>query len=105
LPASGVVGDAWFVSLDGSLHVWDGAVWVSSGALAGGAAGAGLFRGNNGETGDTIDGLGDIFRVHGSTLSADTTIGAGENAMAAGPITVASGVTLTVSTGGSLVIA
>lgn len=71
----------------------------------GSAAGAGLFRGNNGATGDTIDGAGDIFRVHGKSLTVNTTIGATENALAAGPLTVASGVTLTVASGGELVIA
>jgi hypothetical protein len=62
-----------------------------------GPAGAGLFKGNNGDTGDTSNGSGDIFRVNAQTLSADTTIDADENASAAGPLTVASGVTLTVN--------
>ena len=38
-----------------------------------------------------------IFRVNAQSLTADTTIDAGENASAAGPLTVASGVTLTVN--------
>ena len=38
-----------------------------------------------------------IFRVNAQSLTADTTIDADENASAAGPLTVASGVTLTVS--------
>jgi hypothetical protein len=45
-----------------------------------------------------------IFRVNDQTLSTDTTIAADENANATGPLAVASGVTLTVTTGGNLSI-
>tara|TARA_R110000772_G_scaffold53009_2_gene121401 strand:+ start:149 stop:517 length:369 start_codon:yes stop_codon:yes gene_type:complete len=45
-----------------------------------------------------------IFRVNDQTLSANTTIAADENANATGPLTVASGVTLTVTNGGNLSI-
>ena len=45
-----------------------------------------------------------IFRVNDQTLSANTTIAADENANATGPLAVASGVTLTVTTGGNLSI-
>ena len=45
-----------------------------------------------------------IFRINDQTLSADTTIAADENANATGPLAVASGVTLTVTTGGNLSI-
>ena len=45
-----------------------------------------------------------IFRVNEQTLSTDTTIDADENANATGPLAVASGVTLTVTTGGNLSI-
>jgi hypothetical protein len=65
--------------------------------VAGLAGGAGLFKGNNGETGDTSNGAGDIFRVNGKSLTVNTTIDADENASATGPLTVASGVTLTVN--------
>lgn len=66
-------------------------------ALTGIQAGAGYFQGENGATGDTTNGKGDIFRVHEPTLNTSTTIASGDNALAAGPLTVASGVTLTVS--------
>ena len=65
--------------------------------VAGISSGAGLFKGNNGETGDTTAGHNDIFRVNAQSLTVDTTIDADENASAAGPLTVASGVTLTVN--------
>ena len=64
--------------------------------------GGGTFKGENGEINT---GGGDIFRVHQQQLDTNTTIDADENALAAGPLTVATGVTLTVTTGGNLVIA
>ena len=67
-----------------------------------GAAGAAYFLGNNGVTGDSTDGLGDIFRVNTSSLDADTTIATSTNASCTGPLTVSSSITLTVN--GTLVI-
>lgn len=64
--------------------------------------GGGLFKGDNGEVGSAP---GDIFRVNSQTLNVNTTIDADENASCAGPLTIGSGVTLTVTTGGNLVIA
>ncbi len=64
--------------------------------------GGGTFKGENGEVNT---GGGDIFRVHQQQLDTDTTIDADENALAAGPLTVATGVILTVTSGGNLVIA
>ena len=70
---------------------------VDGSQLTGIQAGAGYFQGENGNTGDTTNGKGDIFRTHESTLNTNVTIASGDNSLAAGPITVASGVTLTVS--------
>lgn len=64
--------------------------------------GGGTFKGENGEVNT---GGGDIFRVHQQQLDTNTTIDADENALAAGPLTIATGVTLTVTSGGNLVIA
>lgn len=61
----------------------------------------GLFKGNNGESAGSA---GDIFRVNAKTLTANTTIDGDENASATGPLTVDTGVTLTVASGGTLVI-
>jgi len=69
-----------------------------------GPAGAGLFKGENGETGDTTNGAGDIFRINEQTLNTNVTIDADENASATGPLAIASGVTLTVTSGGNLSI-
>ena len=56
----------------------------------------GYYKGDRGTVG-TATAAGDIFRVNNQTLNASVTIDAGENASAAGPLTVASGVTLTVN--------
>ena len=66
-------------------------------ALTGVQAGAGYFDGNNGAAGDTTNGKGDIFRVHSQTLTSNVTIGTTDNALAVGPLTVDSSVTLTVN--------
>ena len=65
----------------------------------GGSSGAGFYKGENGTTGTNA---GDIFRVNEQELNTDVEITATENASATGPLTVASGTTLTVN--GNLVI-
>lgn len=57
--------------------------------------GAGYFIGENGTTGNTSTGLGDIFRVHEASLDTAATIPANTNALAAGPLTL--NATLTVN--------
>jgi len=69
---------------------------------SGTSLGGGTYKGENGEVNT---GGGDIFRVHQQQLDTDTTIDADENALAAGPLTIATGTTLTVTSGGNLVIA
>jgi short-subunit dehydrogenase len=64
-------------------------------------AGGGLFKGENGQVGSSA---GDIFRINEQTLNTNTTIDADENANATGPLAIASGVTLTVTSGGNLSI-
>ncbi len=59
--------------------------------------GAGYFQGNNGDTGDTTNGKGDIFRVNAQTLTSNVTIATADNATAAGPLTVDTSATLTVN--------
>ena len=63
----------------------------------------GRYKGERGAVGNAAS-AGDIFRVHEQTLNTNVTIDATENALAAGPVAVASGVTLTVTTGGNLSI-
>ena len=60
--------------------------------------GAGYFLGNSsGATGDTTNGLTDIFRVNNPTLATYVTIAASTNASATGPLAVNSGITLIVA--------
>ena len=59
--------------------------------------GAGYFQGNNGDTGDTTNGKGDIFRVNAQTLTSNVTIATADNATAAGPLTIDTSATLTVN--------
>ena len=56
-------------------------------------SGGGMFKGDNGTVGSRA---GDIFRINEQTLNTNTTIGSAENSSCTGPLTVASGVTLTV---------
>jgi len=63
----------------------------------------GFFKGERGQVGQS-GGAGDIFRVNEQTLNSDVTIDATENASCTGPLAVASGVTITVTTGGNLSI-
>lgn len=75
---------------------YNGSAW---GAIGGG----GYFKGENGTVGGST-GAGDIFRVNEQALNTNVTIDADENASAAGPLTIASGVTLTITSGGSVSI-
>jgi len=77
----------------------DGTQWFF--LAGGGGGGGGLFKGENGEVGSAP---GDIFRINELTLNTDVTIDADENASCTGPLTVASGVTLTVTSGGTVAI-
>tara|TARA_R110000765_G_scaffold54850_1_gene109109 strand:- start:26 stop:952 length:927 start_codon:yes stop_codon:yes gene_type:complete len=61
--------------------------------------GGGYYKGDNGATGSSA---GDIFRINELALDASVTITSSENASATGPLTVSSGITLTVE--GTLVI-
>jgi len=80
----------------------DGAITsakIDSGVTLGGA----YFQGENGIVGAAA-GKGDIFRVHEKELNTNVTIAATDNALASGPLTVASGITLTITNGGRLAI-
>jgi len=61
-----------------------------------------FLGGASGASGDTTNGLEDIFRINSATADTSCTIASGTNASAAGPLTVSSGVTITV--GGLLAV-
>lgn len=63
----------------------------------------GRYKGERGTIGASAA-AGDIFRAHEQTLNTNVTIDATENAVAVGPLAVASGVTITVTSGGNLSI-
>lgn len=92
-PAAGYIR---FNTTSTSFEGYDGSAWGEIGG-----AGGGLYKGENGEVGSSA---GDIFRVNEQTLNTNVTIDADENASATGPLAVASGVTLTVTSGGNLSI-
>lgn len=79
----------------------DSVIVVAFTTFEAGAAGGGFYKGERGAVGP-VSGKGDIFRVNEQTLNTNVTIDADENASAAGPLIVASGVTLTVT--GNLVV-
>ena len=94
-PSSPATGDLRWNSTEGEAEIYDGTAFAAVGA------GGGLFKGENGEVGSSA---GDIFRINEQTLNTNVTIDADENASATGPLAIASGVTLTVTTGGNLAI-
>jgi hypothetical protein len=62
--------------------------------------GVGAFLGDNSSgalRGDTTNGKKDIFRVHEQELNTNVTIPSTDNALAAGPLSIANNITLTVS--------
>lgn len=64
---------------------------------------AGYYRGNYGAYGNP-QGVNNLFRINANTQTANITIAAGENALAAGPLVVSNGFNLTVQSGGRAVI-
>jgi len=65
---------------------------------------AGLVLGGGSFKGDSGGGVADIIRVHEKELNTSLTIDANTNGMCAGPLTLASGVVITVSAGATLVV-
>ena len=77
---------------------------VVSSALDNVVSGAGYYYNNVGAVvGNSSTGKDSLIRVNNKTIADDITIGATENASTTGPITVASGKTLTVTSGGRFV--
>lgn len=80
-------------------EIQDGAVTAAK-IDSGVTLGVGAFQGDNASgalRGDTTNGKKDIFRVHEQELNTNVTIASTDNALAAGPLSVASSTTLTVS--------
>ena len=80
-------------------EITDGAVTQAK-IHSGVSLGVGAFQGDNASgalRGDTTNGKKDIFRVHEQELNTNVTIASTDNALAAGPLSVANNITLTVS--------
>lgn len=75
-PASPNVGDTRYNTDLNQAEVWNGSTW---GSLGGAQQG--------------------MFYLNDKTVSSNYTIAANQNAMSAGPITIANGVTVTISNG------
>ena len=76
-------------------EIADGA--VTQAKLGSGVSfGGGAYQGDN-NSGAVSGSKSDIFRVHEQQLDTNVTIASTDNALAAGPLTIASSVTLTVS--------
>ena len=69
---------------------------ITQAKLASGVGGGGAYQGDN-NSGARTGSTADIFRVHEQQLDTNVTIASTDNALAAGPLTIASSVTLTVS--------
>jgi hypothetical protein len=83
----------------GSFEGYANSSW---GNIAGGSSG-GYYKGNIGAVGNT-DSKGNLYRINSNTQSNNITIVAGENALTAGPMVIASGYNLTIEEGGRAVI-
>lgn len=98
------------VSINTSAMFWGNStvntVANSSGIYIGGIPAAGGYsynKGNLGTVGAPTN-AGNIFRINAANLSANVTISNGENTVAAGPINIDTGITLTIASGGRVVI-
>ena len=95
-PAS-VTTTVTFTLPDGDGTTGQTLITDGSGVLSWGAGGGGSFLGDSG------GGTADIIRVHEEQLDTNITVAANTNGLCAGPLTVATGVTVTVN--GNLVVA
>jgi hypothetical protein len=82
---SPAVGYSRFNTTTGKNETWSGTAWVAGGGATGG----------NGD---------DVFYENGQTVNNNYTITTNKNALSAGPITVASGVSVTIPSGSNWVI-
>jgi hypothetical protein len=106
LPATGnVENDAYIVESDGDLYVWDGTVWDNVGQIVGPTGPTGDIgptgpTGDIGPTGPTgATGPQGPIALNQIVIDANTTIPSNYNGTSLGPVTVDTGVTVTIPTG------
>lgn len=97
ISANGALGSAADVLTSNGSSVY----WAP---VSGGSSNAVYMKGGAATIGTLAAGGSNIFRVNANTLSYDTTIASGENAQATGPLAIASGITLTISSGARVAI-
>lgn len=84
-PSTPNSGQTGYNSTLGQLETWNGTYWIQGG----GATGAGSDQ---------------IFYLNGQTVNTSYSIPSGKSAMSTGPITLASGVVVTIPTGSRYVV-
>ena len=77
---------------------------VTTTQIADASQGGGFYQGENGTSGNTTSGKGDIFRINKQTLNTSVTIASGDNASCAGPLTVSTSGTVNLTVNGNLTI-
>ena len=77
---------------------------ITNAQIADSSQGGGFYQGENGNSGNTSSGKGDIFRVNEATLNTSVTIASGDNASCAGPLTVSTSGTVNLTVNGNLTI-
>jgi len=103
--SSGLIGSAAF----DAANTIGGAAFNAANTIGGAAfdkantAGGGYYKGNNGDKGLESN-KNDLFRVNNNYVSQNLFFSAGENASATGPLTVNTGIIITINTGARVVI-
>ena len=77
---------------------------VTTTQIADASQGGGFYQGENGTSGNTTSGKGDIFCINEQTLNTSVTIASGDNASCAGPLTVSTSGTVNLTVNGNLTI-
>jgi hypothetical protein len=77
---------------------------ITNTQIADSSQGGGFYQGENGNSGNTASGKGDIFRVNEQTLNTSVTIASGDNASCAGPLTISTSGTVNLTVNGNLTI-
>jgi len=116
-PTPAEAGDIWFNSTTGKTYIYytdvDGSQWVEIASTVSGfqtlnevadveiaaVADGDFLRYNSSTSKWENDDYTDVIKLNGQTISADYTVPVGYNGLSAGPITIAAGVTVTVSDG------
>lgn len=84
-PSSPSQGQTGFNTTTNQLETWNGTIWASGG----GATGAGNDQ---------------VFQINGQTVTTSYSIPSGKSAMSVGPLTINSGVVITIPTGSRYVV-